>query len=473
MRANALLGHAAELLRQALRAAEPPDAVVQSYVRRRSYLGSKERRFVAEVVFATLRCLGTLRWCIQRVGAFPGLPASEELSLVVAMGFLGVQLGHPHLGPAFAVAAQLTPFQDAVDLWASVGVGTAQEVRCWLEALQKQLCALERAVGRILATPWEAWEQGDWELVAAACSMPAWILRSWLDNPWLRLSAGEVFRLARALCLPASPCLRVNTLRASREEVVSALRQYGIAAVPTPFSPVGVRLWERIALHELRLYREGIVEVQDEGSQLVGYALLPQPEWRVWDACAGAGGKTLHLAALQGDRGQIWATDVDIVRLRALRHRLHRAGVKSVRIVHLRNGQLPREVPRRVEALLIDAPCSGIGTARRSPLLKWRVTPETLKRHSRRQLQLLEAYAPRVISGGVLVYATCSLMPEENGAVVAEFLRRHPEWELEPLEPVFRRSGIVLPWIAASESCLLLPSVHGTDGFFIARLRRQ
>ncbi|GBD06856.1 Ribosomal RNA small subunit methyltransferase B [bacterium HR21] len=475
MRAEALLGHAAELLRVMLRSGQPPDAVARTYFQRRSYLGSKERRFLAEVTFAALRCLGTLRHCLAEVA--PAKAPSSEWLLVCAMGCLGRGLGHAHLTPACAAALRHSLSASEEEFWAEVllQVGWAgHDAEAWIEALWQSLCRLERGVASLLEQPYGEWDGWQWAEFAAACSMPEWILRRWLENPWLRFQATEVIGMSKALQLPAFPCLRVNTLRASRPWVLQELQRSGIGASPTSFSPDGIRLWERIALHELPLVREGIVELQEEASQLVGYAVAPERGWRLWDACAGAGGKTLHLAALQHDQGEIWASDVDVLRLRALRQRMRRAGVRSVQVLHLPNGMLPSALPRRFDALLVDAPCSGLGTVRRTPTLKWRLTPEALQRHCRRQRGLLEAYAPRVVPGGVLVYATCSLLPEENFGVVQDFLQAHPDWELEPVEPLWRAAGIEVPCLPAEQApVLLLPSVHGTDGFFIARLRRR
>lgn len=473
MRAESLLGHAGELLRRMERSPQPPDSVAQDFFRQRTYLGSKERRFIAEVTFATLRCWGTLEWCVARI-SHPSVP--RERLLVAAMGYLGPRLGNPHLTPACAAALQADPGAQHEELWERVLAesGWEGQARPWLEGLWQAFCSLERETAEALRHPCLERSSEAWQLVSAVCSIPNWILRRWLENPWYGWEPSDVVQLCRALLQPAYPCLRVNVLQSLRETVLQSLREQGIAAVPTPFSPVGIRLWERIALHELQLHRSGVVEVQEEASQLVGYAVAPQPDWRLWDACAGAGGKALHLAVLQGDRGEIWATDVDPQRLQALRVRLRRARLSSVRPLLLPRGQLPRALPNRFHAVLVDAPCSGLGTVRRTPTLKWRLTPEALARHQRRQRELIERYAERVLPGGVLVYATCSLMPEENFEVVRYFLERRPEWELEPVSEVLRASGIQLPEAPPqSPECLLLPSVHGTDGFFIARLRRR
>lgn len=215
----------------------------------------------------------------------------------------------------------------------------------------------------------------------------------------------------------------------------------------------------------------GAIEVQDEGSQLVAFALAPEEEWDILDACAGAGGKTLHLAQLQRDRGRIIASDADRRRLEQLARRLKRHRYRSI---HLANLDGHRSLQRtQFDAVLLDVPCTGSGTVRRAPEIKWRIHTRQLERIVAKQERILEQYHAYVRSGGVLLYATCSLLPEENQRVVERFLARHPEFEPDPLAPAFERYGIALPLSPDQWQFQLLPHRHGTDGFFIARLRRR
>jgi 16S rRNA (cytosine967-C5)-methyltransferase len=267
--------------------------------------------------------------------------------------------------------------------------------------------------------------------------------------------------------------LRVNLRRVSRERALQHLHTDNIEAVASPLSPAAIIINQRVNLLQHPLYKGGIIEVQDEGSQLVGYACAPRENDVILDACAGAGGKSLQLADLQMSKGQIIANDIEWNRLKEIGPRANRAGVRSISVEQRQRGSAARD-NRRYDLVLVDAPCSGIGTVRRMPMAKWRITADTLARHARKQLQVLEEYVSHVRPDGVLVYATCSIMPEENERVVEKFLADHPEFAGEPLAPCFGRYGVNVPGLTAEQFMLQMdPLHHGTDGLFMARLRRS
>ena len=293
-----------------------------------------------------------------------------------------------------------------------------------------------------------------------------WLLEStrtrWSD-------AADVWQ---SMTLAAPLVLRVNLRRVSRERVLRHLHSDNIDAVEGPLSPAAVIVNQRVNLLQHPLFKGGIVEIQDEGSQLVGYACDPRQDDVILDACAGAGGKSLQLADLQMAKGQIVANDIEWNRLKEITPRAHRAGVRSITVERRQPGSAARD-DRQYDLVLVDAPCSGLGTARRMPMVKWRITPETLSRHARKQRQVLEEYVSHVRPGGVLVYATCSIMPEENERVVEKFLADHPEFTGEPLAPCFERYGVNIPGLTAHQFMLQLdPLHHATDGLFMARMRR-
>ncbi|MBU3699692.1 MAG: RsmB/NOP family class I SAM-dependent RNA methyltransferase [Candidatus Kapabacteria bacterium] len=298
-----------------------------------------------------------------------------------------------------------------------------------------------------------------------ACTQD-WLLAStrtrWSD-------AADVWK---SMTQAAPMVLRVNLRRVSRERVLRHLHSDNIDAVEGPLSPAAVVVNQRVNLLQHPLFKGGIVEVQDEGSQLVGYACDPGQDDVILDACAGAGGKSLQLADLQMAKGQIVANDIEWNRLKEIAPRAHRAGVLSITVERRQPGSAARD-NRLFDLVLVDAPCSGLGTARRMPMAKWRITPDTLARHARKQRQVLEEYVSHVRPGGVLVYATCSIMPEENERVVEKFLANHPEFTGEPLAPCFERHGVNVPGLAPEQFMLQVdPLHHGTDGLFMARMRR-
>lgn len=274
----------------------------------------------------------------------------------------------------------------------------------------------------------------------------------------------ELDALARSLNTEASVDLRVNTLRATRGEALTALTQEGLEATPTPFAPTGLRLKKRAALQATAVFRDGWIEPQDEGSQLLAQLLYPQPGEKVCDYCAGAGGKTLALGALMQNRGELYACDVSQTRLEKLLPRAQRAGLTIIQAWLLRGDQ---PAASHFDAVLVDAPCSATGTWRRNPDLGLR--PLDLAALAQQQSQILEKAASLVKPGGRLVYATCSLLAQENDAVVDAFLNKQPAFRSADAGAALAAQGIRLP----GERLRLLPHQHGTDGFFAAALVRS
>jgi 16S rRNA (cytosine967-C5)-methyltransferase len=297
---------------------------------------------------------------------------------------------------------------------------------------------------------------------------PAW-LRPHLDAALGR----ELAREAAALNQPAALDLRVNLLKSDREKALAALARAGIDAARTKYSPLGLRVFARIPLATLDLFKDGGVEVQDEGSQLAALLVDARPGMRVVDFCAGAGGKTLALAAAMANRGHLVACEVSALRLERATRRLRRAGAAIVQRQPL-SGHRDKWVKRharRFDRVLVDAPCTGTGTWRRNPDAKWRLRPEDLTELAALQAEILSSAQRLVKPGGRLVYATCSLLREEDEMQVERFLASHADFALLPIGEVWRDAiGPDVPTRAAT--LRLTPARHGTDGFFVAVLER-
>nr|WP_211110298.1 RsmB/NOP family class I SAM-dependent RNA methyltransferase [Acuticoccus mangrovi] len=300
----------------------------------------------------------------------------------------------------------------------------------------------------------------------------------WLEEAFEANFADEWIEEAEALAARAPVDLRVNTLKSDRARVLKALSRHGATA--TPISPVGVRLparagWER-APNILReeIYQRGHVEVQDEASQVAALLLFARPGEQVLDMCAGAGGKTLAIAAHMENRGQIHATDADAGQLAPIYERLKRAGVRNVQ-VHGARSDLSA-LKGRMDRVLVDAPCSGSGVWRRRPETKWRLSPEALARRVEEQAACLDEARSFVRPGGYVVYVTCSVLPQENEAQVDDFLSRAPDFAPvsagEAWEELFGVDG-PKPWSADGMSLTMSPAATGTDGFFVAVLERM
>jgi 16S rRNA (cytosine967-C5)-methyltransferase len=283
-----------------------------------------------------------------------------------------------------------------------------------------------------------------------------------------------------ALSARAPVDLRANTLKATPEKVIKALARF--SPVPTPLSPVGVRIpapegaGRSPSVEAEAAHGKGWFEVQDEGSQLAALLARPAPRLQVLDLCAGAGGKTLALAAEMQNTGQIYAYDADRRQLRPIFERLKRAGARNVQTLEAGDEAALEALGPRFDVVLIDAPCTGSGTWRRKPDAKWRLKPANIPERQAEQASVLDLGARLVKPGGRLAYVTCSVLPEENTDQVAAFLSRHEDFELIPYTQAWtERFGAEPPRSAdgRSDSLQLTPASHGTDGFFIALLRRR
>jgi 16S rRNA (cytosine967-C5)-methyltransferase len=293
----------------------------------------------------------------------------------------------------------------------------------------------------------------------------------WLPA-WLR---GRLPRdLLKSLASAPPVTLRANLLRTAPGELAEWLADEGIATRPTRWSPWGLTLEARANVFRTRAFREGLFEMQDEGSQLVALLCGAPSGGVVVDGCAGAGGKTLALAAMMGNRGSLHALDTAEFRLQALRERAKRAGVANLR-VHARaaaGSPLPRGLAGRADVVLVDAPCSGTGVLRRNPDLAWKLSEEDVARLAGEQASLLRAYAPLVNSGGRLVYAVCSLLPAEGAEQVARFLREQPDFRRVDAADIFREAELPSTGLVSRGDLRVDPARHGCDGFFAAVLAR-
>lgn len=299
-------------------------------------------------------------------------------------------------------------------------------------------------------------------------SFPTWLLERFVADA----GEAEALALADAMNRRAPLAIRVNTLKISRDALAERLLDVGITTRPTALSPFGLTLETRVNVFGLDAFSEGLFEVMDEGSQLVAEAVAPPPGGRVADACAGAGGKTLALAALLGGQGRILALDPNGKKLEELRRRARRAGLSNVAARELRGPGLPDEArPGGWDRVLVDAPCSGLGTLRRNPEARWRLQPAAVDAFPAQQLSLLVTYAPLVAPGGRLIYATCTVLRSENEQVIERFLAERPDFALVPLKEIWGKERAAP--LGDGTLLRLAPQRHDTDGFFAAVLRRS
>ena len=411
-----MLANAAAALEKLLTFSQPADAVLSEFFRERRSLGMRERGFIAETAYTVLRKKRLLE-----------------------------KLAAPAVTPRRFVLAALTRVM-GLSQRQLAGAVTAEEAEWLAGARTRQEPELTLA------------EQAD---------LPDWLCERLLK----RMSEDTLLQMARGLNQGAPLDLRVNSMKSSREDVLARLVAEGLEAEACRYSPLGIRLKAKLALQRHPLYLEGFIEVQDEGSQLLGFLLHPMRGEMVVDFCAGAGGKTLLLGAMMRSTGRLYAFDVADKRLLRLKPRVARAGLSNVHPVRISGENDPhvKRLAGKIDRVLVDAPCSGLGTLRRNPDLKWRQTPDSVLELTKKQSDILSSAARLVKPSGRLVYATCSILPEENEEVIAAFLAAHPDFRRLSATALLAEQGIV---VDCGEEMHLLPHIHGTDGFYAVAMER-
>jgi 16S rRNA (cytosine967-C5)-methyltransferase len=404
-------------LQEVMQFTHPADATLSRFFRQHAQAGRQDRALVADTVYSALR-----RWRLLQ-----------------------------------ALVPEGTPRQLVLAAWALLlGLGRDQLTNVCRVEEHEWLGNLVRAAAQARSFEVE-------------CDLSDWVIEALRQ----RFDEAELLRHARAFHSAAPLDLRVNLVKSGREEVLARLAAEGMEAMPTPHSPFGIRLAGNPAINRHALFLSGDIEVQDEGSQLLSLLVEARRKEMVVDLCAGAGGKTLALGALMRSTGRLYAFDISARRLEKLRPRLVRSGLQNVHVQCI-DGEGDVRLKRlagKIDRVLVDAPCSGLGTLRRNPDLKMRQGPESVSELVVRQTNILNAAARLAKSGGRIVYATCSILAEENQHVVSAFLDRHPDFSLLPVQGILDRQhmGLRMP----SDMLELWPAEHGTDGFFAAVLERR
>jgi 16S rRNA (cytosine967-C5)-methyltransferase len=469
MTPGARLQAAIDLLHAIHAGSAPADRATAAFFRNRRYIGAKDRREVLDRAYAVLRRRAALDWWIEKSGQAPQDRDRARLiaSLVLLDGWSPDRIAGSFDGG---------PYRPET-----------------LDDTERRIAKV--VTGQEIETPEQPSDVRN--------EYPGWIA------PHLERRFGDrLDEEMRAAIGTASTDLRVNTLKATREEAMAALKKEGVAATPTALSPVGLRVEGRPPLATMQVFRDGLIEVQDEGSQLVALLTDARPGMRVADFCAGAGGKTLAIAAQMQNKGKIVACDVLEGRIDRAAVRFTRAGVHNVerRALSSERDQWVKRHAGTFDRVLIDAPCTGTGTWRRNPDAKWKLKPSDLTELAVVQASILDSAWRLVKPGGRLVYATCSLLREENEAQIEAFLEAHADFKLVPIKdvwPAVLGDATSLPVTPANEpgstgeasaspsmdpgslagmtkenvpvsggTMSLTPAQHGTDGFFAAVLER-
>ncbi|OLE64428.1 MAG: hypothetical protein AUG04_00480 [Deltaproteobacteria bacterium 13_1_20CM_2_69_21] len=425
-----------EIYEEVRREGARADQALQSVLRREKLLRSVERRAVSDAVYGLLRLQGRVDHLLQRA--------------------LGTR--------KLALEKLATPTQHLLRYAAYLVVGERQSPRSAAGLAGPEVAAWQWAL-ELVAAPGDLGAPDDpLDALAAETSLPRWLAKLWSEQ----LGPAETGALAAALNQRAPLTVRANLLKNTRDELLATLRAEGLRVEPTGLSPWGVTFSGRTNVFALRSFKAGLFEVQDEGSQLIALACEARPGQLVVDACAGAGGKTLALASEMRNKGRLVACDRDGRRLDELRPRARRAGVHNweARAVPESSDARLGELSEMADVVLVDAPCSGLGAIRRNPDARWRLDEAEVDSFPPRQREILDRYARLVRPSGRLVYATCSINRRENEDVRSAFLAAHPDFEPAPVLPQSVGLGV-------GSEVQLLPHRQGTDGFYIAAMRRS
>lgn len=405
-----------QALRTILPLVHPADTSLR-YFFQAERIGSNERALVAETVFGVLR---------------------HRLFLEHSCG------------------EQTTPRRLALAYWVKFGGYNLRELTPLLKATESEWLGHVKSI-KVDELP-----------LSIQAELPDWIIEKLRSHH----NDEEILAIGLSMQQAAGLDLRVNTHLANRTEVLAGLLAEGVTAEATTYSPIGIRCKGKPALNKSPMFEGGKFEVQDEGSQLLGFLVAPRRNEMVVDFCAGAGGKTLMLGAMMNSQGRLYALDVSEKRLANLKPRLKRSGLSNLQpqLIAHENDIKVKRLAGKIDRVLVDAPCSGLGTLRRNPDLKFRQSLKSVAELTQKQTNILAAASKLLKNGGRLVYATCSLLHEENQGVVEAFLSSHPEFKLLPAAEVLTQQKIPL---AMGEYLQLLPQQHGTDGFFAAVMERH
>lgn len=403
----------------------PADAVANHFFRNRRFIGAGDRREVSTLVWGVLRARRHLGWWLEHFGA----EVTPRLLLAVQAIFSGMSVHK--IGMAFTSGRYGPP-----------------------ALTEAETILLEKFAGHTLEHPNMP--------EAVKYEVPDWIL------PRLKAQFGPALPAEMAaLSVPAPLDLRINALKTTREAAIQELAREQLDARPTQFSPWGLRLANRQSITQGKAFQDGLVEIQDEGSQLIALVVDAKPGMRVVDYCAGAGGKTLAIAMTMENKGHIVACDVSAPRLEGAIKRLRRAGIHNAERHLLEQGdKWTKRQEKKFDRVLVDAPCTGTGTWRRNPDARRHLSETDLAELVAKQAMILDQAQKLTKPGGKLIYATCSLLNDENEAQVEAFLTRYPVFKRVPI-------GAPVPDSLHGPHLRLSPRAHGTDGFFAAVMVRD
>lgn len=429
-------------------------------VLQKTSLSLLDKRFLTELVYGTIRRQRTLDALIDQLGKKPSHQQPLDLRLILHLGLY--QLRYLNQIPASAAVnttVELAKQNGFVNLAGVVNGLLRQYVRLTQADASEETVSTSFSLHDPLRLPSDLTQR-----LGVFYSYPDWIVANWLEQ----FGQAETEQLCQWMNEPPSIDLRINRLKTTIETVEIAFSHVNVPTKRIPSLPNALRLVESAgSIQNLPGYQEGWWVVQDGSAQLVSYLLDPQPGEMVIDVCAAPGGKTTHIAELMDDQGSVWACDKTASRLKKLEQNRDRLQLRSIHI-QVGDSRTSSHFQNQADRVLVDAPCSGLGTLHRHADARWRQTPDSVTQLAQLQAELLAHVASWVKPGGVLVYSTCTLHPTENEHQIERFLKTHPTWKLVPPHP----SSVVASFATAEGWCKVLPHHHQMDGFFMARLEK-
>lgn len=410
-----------------------------------------ERAFATELTYGTLRTMNTLDWVISRFLREPLASLSVWVRNILRMGTYQIMF-LDKVPPAAAC-------NEAVEL--AKKYANYRVVRFVNGVLRN----ITRNIDNI---KYPDIKSDPVSHVSLKYSHPTWMVERWLKEYGLN----QTIELCKANNVSPPNIIRTNTLRNTRDELIARLKEEGVRATKTKYAPEGLEVKGFLSYRSLASFKEGLFQIQDESSMLVGHVLNPVQGSRVIDAAAAPGGKATHLAQLMNNTGEVLAVDLHPHKLELIKENCRRLGITNINCEVGDARQMPEELYNWADYVLLDAPCSGLGVLRRRPDSRWRKEAYQIPAIVKLQREMLESVSKCVRPGGVLVYSTCTITREENLGQIKAFLREHEEFVLEDLTPVLP-ANLAKERTVAKGYIQLLPHVHGIDGFFIAKMRKR
>ncbi len=464
MKLHNLIAHCVQIDSSINTSAKPADSTISEYLKQNKSIGSKERKFVSELIFFGLRhqiLINHLTQCINY-----NLDSQTKFFLIAILLHPSVESGSESVSfddlykvidktvePNILLAIQkyFTPESLTIDI-----------LNNWKSNILNVLSSIDSKI-----------QEKDKEALCLKYSFTLPVFEM-LESIYSYDVIADMFR---ALSIPATINIRVNTFNTNIKKLTESLsNSIDIRYLePSSMIPDSINVLRRANLLQTKEFIHGRFEFQDEGSQIISFVLDPKPGEKVLDACAGAGGKTLHIGNLMNNDGFIMATDTGSKRLNEILPRAKKSGITIIKteLLHLGQSKVAEYSKYLYDKVLIDSPCTGLGTVRRAPFLKYSISKDKLEELNRRQIGILQHYSQYVAVGGILVYATCSILPQENSDIASQFLENNPDFEPCSLNESIKTHNLNLTLTEEVSELYLQPHIHGTDGFYVAKFRRK